>query len=65
MIDQTTPAGICLSAFNSLNPAIQVLKYGGSFPWEENPAVAYICCPDHVNRTVYKIERTEEVAFKE
>ena len=65
VIDQTTPAGICISAFNSLNPAIQVLKYGGSFPWEENPDVACICCPDHVNRTVYKIERAEEVAFKE
>jgi uncharacterized repeat protein (TIGR04076 family) len=65
VIEHTTPAGICLSAFNSLNPAIQVLRYGGSFPWEENPNVAYICCPDHVNRTVYRIERTEEVAFKE
>ena len=65
MINETTPSGICLSAFNSINPAIQVLKYGGSFPWEADPDVAYVGCPDHINRTVFKVERTEEVAFEE
>jgi len=44
---------------------MEVSGNGGSFPWEENPDVAHICCPDHLNRTVYKIERMEEVAFKE
>jgi uncharacterized repeat protein (TIGR04076 family) len=43
VIERTTPAGMCLSAFNSINPAIQVLRYGGSFPWEKNPDEAYIC----------------------
>jgi len=32
--ERTTPSGMCLSAFNSLNPTILVLRYGGSFPWE-------------------------------
>ncbi len=63
-IERTTPAGMCLSAFNSLNPAIQVLRYGGSFPWEKNPDEAYICCPDHLNRTVFKVERAGDVVIK-
>ncbi len=64
VIERTTPAGMCLSAFNSLNPAIQVLRYGGSFPWEKNPDEAYICCPDHVNQTVFKVKRAGEVVIK-
>lgn len=64
VIERTTPAGMCLSAFNSLSPAIQVLRYGGSFPWEGDPDVAYLCCPDHINRTVYKIERAGEMVIK-
>jgi uncharacterized repeat protein (TIGR04076 family) len=61
MIARTTPAGMCLSAFHSIQPAIEVLRYGGSFPWEKNPDEADICCPDHLNRTVFKIERAGEV----
>ncbi len=57
LIDKTSPEGLCLSAFNSMNPAIQVLRFGGSFPWEKNPDIAYICCPDHINQTVFKLER--------
>ena len=63
IIERTTPAGMCLSAFNSISPAIQVLRYGGSFPWEKNPDEAYICCPDHLNRTVFKLERAGEVVI--
>jgi uncharacterized repeat protein (TIGR04076 family) len=64
LIERTTPAGMCLSAFNSISPAIQVLRDGGSFPWERNPDVAYFCYPDHLNRTVFKIERIGEVFIK-
>jgi uncharacterized repeat protein (TIGR04076 family) len=64
IIERTTPAGMCISAFNAINPAIQVLRYGGSFPWEKNPDEAYICCPDHINRTVFKLERTGEVVIQ-
>ena len=57
LIERTTPDGMCLSAFNSLNPAIQVLRFGGSFPWDDNPDITYVGCPDHINRVVYKVER--------
>ena len=61
----TTPAGICLSAFNTLNPAIQTLMFGGSFPWEEDPDVTHLACSDHVNRTVFKVERAGEIVIEE
>jgi len=62
--ERTTPAGMCLSAFNSINPAIQVLRYGGNFRWEKNPDEAYICCPDHLNRRVFKLEKAGDVVIK-
>jgi len=63
IIERTTPEGMCLSAFQAINPAIQVLRYGGRFPWEKNPDEADVCCPDHINRTVFTIERAGEVAI--
>ncbi len=57
-------ADMCLSAFNSISPAIQVLRHGGSFPWEKNPDEAYIGCPDHLNQMVFKLERVGEVVIK-
>ena len=30
IIERTASAGMCLSAFNSISPAIQVLRSGGS-----------------------------------
>lgn len=65
IVKGTTPAGMCISAFGALLLAIQVLKFGGSFPWEKDPNVAYIGCPDHLNRVVYRLERTDETDSEE
>jgi len=32
IIERTTSEGMCLRAFHAINPAIQVLRYDGSFP---------------------------------
>lgn len=58
VVDDTTPAGMCLGAFSALLPAVQAMMYGGSFPWESNPDVAHIGCPDYINQVVYRLERT-------
>ena len=63
LIERTTPAGMCLSAFHTLGPAIQVLRYGGRFPWEKDPDTAYVACPDHINRCVFRLERAGELVF--
>ena len=58
--EDKTPEGICGNAYNSLFPFIQVLQYGGVYPWREeqgNPDVDWVACPDGKNPLVFKIER--------
>jgi len=35
------------------------------FSLEKNPNVAYIGCPDHLNRVVYRLKRTDEADNEE
>ena len=60
IIDTKTPEGICLFAFNSLFPSLQVLAFGGSFPWEADPDVTTVACPDPGNPVVFKLRRLRE-----
>ncbi len=60
VVDGKTPEGICLSAFNSLFPVLQVLKYGGSFPWASDPDVTTSACPDATNPVVFELRRLRE-----
>ncbi len=57
IIGDKTPEGICLSAFDSLLSNIQVLKFGGSFPWEKDKDKATIACPDPENPVVFELRR--------
>ncbi len=57
IIKGKTPQGICLSAFNSLFLSAQTLKFGGAFPWESNPDVATVACPDAANAVVFELRR--------
>jgi len=52
-----TPEGICLSAFNSLFFSAHTLRFGGAFPWESNPDVATVACPDAENPVVFELRR--------
>ena len=52
-----TPEGICLAAFNSLLPNARVLMFGGSFPWEPDPDVSTIACPDSENPVVFELRK--------
>ena len=45
-VEDTTPAGMCLGAWNSVAPYVTALRYGGNFPWEEQEGYALIHCPD-------------------
>ena len=56
-----TPEGICLSAFNSLFPYLQVLMFGGVFPWEADPDIASnVACPDLLNSVAFELRRLRE-----
>ncbi|MFC2068684.1 TIGR04076 family protein [Chloroflexota bacterium] len=53
----TAPSGICLNALHSIYPASSVLELGGSFPWEDNPEITTITCPDPKNPVVFELRR--------
>ena len=60
VVDRHTPEGVCLGAFNSLCPFLRVLMFGGSLPWEDDPDVTTIACPDSVNAVVFELRRLRE-----
>ena len=60
VVDRKTPEGMCLSAFSSLLSGLQVLKYGGTFPWSDDPDVTTSACPDAENPTVFELRRLRE-----
>ena len=57
VIGSKTPQGICLSAFNALFPSVRVLRFGGAFPWESDPDVTTVACPDAANPVVFELRR--------
>jgi len=60
VIERKTPAGICLSAFNNLLPNARVLRFGGSFPWEDDPDKTTVACPDAANPVVFELRRVRK-----
>ena len=60
VIRNKTQEGICLSAFNALYPNARVLMFGGSFPWESDPDVATVACPDAQNPVVFELRRLQK-----
>ena len=51
------PEGLCGFAVHSLLHIAEVLQFGGSFPWEADPDVAKVACPDADNPVVFEIRR--------
>jgi len=58
--DYKTPERVCLYAFDVLFPFSQVLAYGGAFPWESNPDVTTVACPDPENPVVFELRRVQK-----
>jgi len=57
---EKTPEGLCIFAFDSLMPFITPLMFGGSFPWEKDPDMTTVACPDGQNPVVFEIRRLPE-----
>ena len=57
VIGRKTPEGMCLSAFQALLPNARVLMFGGAFPWETDPDVTTVACPDAENPVVFELKR--------
>jgi uncharacterized repeat protein (TIGR04076 family) len=48
---------MCPHAVYTVYPAVDVLRFGGTFPWESDPDSATLCCPDANNPVVFEIRR--------
>lgn len=57
LVRHTTPDGICLSAYPIMHSNIEVLKYGGTFPWSKDPDVIQAVCPDPENPVIFQLKR--------
>ena len=64
VIGQKTPPAFCSWAFHTLFPFAQVLQFGGSFPWEDDPNRATVACPDPGNAVVFELSRKTPLARK-
>lgn len=51
------PAGICASAWRAINYTGLVLKYGGKYPWQQDPDVYTTTCPDPNVRNQFEFRR--------
>ena len=56
---ERVPGDICAAAWNALWPHLRVLELGGRHPWDEQPGVTYVGCPDPNKPVVFKIETFE------
>ena len=50
--------GLCGFAYNSLFPFAVALKTGGTFPWQSNPDVVTVSCPDGEVSNLFEIRRS-------
>lgn len=57
VIGSKSTEGICLAAFNSLYHYARVLMFGGSLPWEPDPDVITVACPNAENPVVFELRR--------
>lgn len=57
-IGEKTPPNLCSWAFYCLFPFAQVLRLGGSFPWETDRDKSTVACPDPANPVVFELRRT-------
>jgi len=59
IIDETTPDGMCISAWDVISPYVMTLLYGGNLPWEKEKGAAIIHCPDPKGIT-FELKRIDE-----
>jgi len=59
VVEETTPAGMCLGAWNAIAPYVMALRFGTNFPWEPEQGFARVHCPDPKGIT-FELRRVEK-----
>jgi len=57
MEDGQMPAGFCGWAWHDVHRELTHLRFGGDFPWMEEPGVVYACCTDALRPVIFKLQR--------
>ena len=57
--DGIVPEGMCAAAWNSIQPYVVALRYGGRMPWSGERGID-ACCPDAANPVVFRLSVIEE-----
>lgn len=57
VIGEGIPPSLCSWAFHTIFPCAQVLRFGGSFPWEKDRNKTTVACPDAENPVVFELKR--------
>jgi len=55
VIGDNIQPGLCSWALVPLFPFAGILKFGGSFPWGEDPKKITVACPDPNNPVVFEL----------
>jgi len=54
------PKAICTALFYAIYPNYRVLRFGGSLPWEKDPDIIHVACPDPFNPVVIQLQRVKD-----
>jgi len=57
VFNYTAPGGMCGLAFNAIYPVALALQYGATFPWQEDPDVIQLSCPDTEVNNCFELRR--------
>lgn len=57
--DGFVPHGMCAAAWNSIQPYVVALRYGGAMPWS-GERLMDACCPDAANPVVFRLTIVQE-----
>ena len=52
-----TPPDMCSLAYNAIYPWVLALKYGATFPWQDDPDVVMASCPDPLVNNTFELRR--------
>lgn len=61
VIEGKTPEGICMSAFATMMPFLHAMRYGATLPYETDPDVTQVRCPDAASQVTFEIRRLYEL----
>ncbi len=54
------PGGICLGAWSNIYPNLRLLRYGGIIPYNPDPDIIKVVCPDIENPVIFELRRLND-----